>query len=386
MIKILLIYFLLKTCLIGDFSQEGPFNFTITSSSLSITNQDSIRYTIFEPLNGTSTTSVVLCHGFFRNQTVMSELAQHLSSWGVRSITIDFNNSSVLNNDPMKDVQELKTISDSLIMGQLIYIGHSSGGMRAVISASQNSNVIAVMGLDLVNESDIGSEIYTSSTQSASSLTIPLWGIVGENSSCNNFGNGLQLYSAAQNSNLVYLTDADHCDFEGPTDLLCELLCNGLNPQFSDEEINATIKTLVTAFTLWQVGLDSNAYTLWTPGYDYYDNLIASEAAYQINTLENNQESLLPNHIILKQNYPNPFNPVTSINYFLPLEYDVDISIYDIRGGLIKSILVNQKQMGHNKVIWDGKNFNNEDSSSGMYIVVLKSGGLVKTKKMLYLK
>ena len=370
----------------ADLSQQGPFSFTVTSGALLMTNEDSIRYTVFEPLNEVLFPSVILCHGFFRNQTVMSNLAQHIASWGIKSISIDFNNSSLLNNDPMKDAQELKTLSDSLVPGELIYIGHSSGGMRSIISASQNSNVLAVLGLDLVNESDVNSEIYSLSIQLASSLSIPLWGLAGENSSCNSSGNGISLYSAAQSSNLVHLTDADHCDFEDPTDFLCEILCDGPNLNFSDEEINKTIKTLVTAFTLWQVGFDLNAYSLWTPGYAYYDNLIASGAAYQINTLEKDQELSLPNQIILKQNYPNPFNPVTSISYFLPLKYDIDISIYDIRGGLIKSILVNQKQMGHNTVIWDGKNFNNEDSSSGMYIFVLKAGELVKTKKMLYLK
>lgn len=72
-------------------------------------------------------------------------------------------------------------------------------------------------------------------------------------------------------------------------------------------------------------------------------------------------------------NYPNPFNPSTTIRYALPKQSQVEITIYDIMGNLVKTFAMNSQQAGYHNVLWDGKNMNNEQVSSGTYIYRLRA-------------
>ena len=62
-----------------------------------------------------------------------------------------------------------------------------------------------------------------------------------------------------------------------------------LQHYFSEDEISSIILSLSTSFLLWQTGLDSSGISLWTPGNEYYDNLIYSGAISQAMSLMNNQ-------------------------------------------------------------------------------------------------
>ena len=88
----------------------------------------------------------------------------------------------------------------------------------------------------------------------------------------------------------------------------------------------------------------------------------------------------------LLQNYPNPFNPSTIIQYDLPKTGKVEISIYNIGGKLIRS-LVNQSQAaGLQKTEWDGKNESGQKVASGHYVYMVKFEQSVLSKKMILLK
>ena len=92
---------------------------------------------------------------------------------------------------------------------------------------------------------------------------------------------------------------------------------------------------------------------------------------------------MLPTEVSLHNAYPNPFNPVTKIEYDLPSDMFVNLSIYDIRGRLV-SELVNQMQTGSfnsYQVVW-----NAEMQSSGVYFVRLTAGNSIKTQKVMLLK
>ena len=89
----------------------------------------------------------------------------------------------------------------------------------------------------------------------------------------------------------------------------------------------------------------------------------------------------LPLTYELEQNYPNPFNPVTTISYAVPNAGRVEISVYDIRGRLVKTLLDTYKEPGRYTVKFDGKNY-----ASGLYIYRLKSGDFFTQRKMLLVK
>lgn len=83
----------------------------------------------------------------------------------------------------------------------------------------------------------------------------------------------------------------------------------------------------------------------------------------------------------LYNNYPNPFNPSTTIRYELKVEGNVSLKVYDILGREV-STLVNERQgAGGHSVVFDAKKF-----ASGVYFYTLRSGGFVKTEKMILLK
>ena len=99
-----------------------------------------------------------------------------------------------------------------------------------------------------------------------------------------------------------------------------------------------------------------------------------------------NESFLSPKKFALQQNYPNPFNPTTSIQYVLPKEIFVDITIHDMMGRKIKTLLSSTQSAGIKIIQWDATNNQNESVSAGMYLITIKAGEFSDMKKMLFLK
>ena len=84
---------------------------------------------------------------------------------------------------------------------------------------------------------------------------------------------------------------------------------------------------------------------------------------------------------MLKQNYPNPFNPSTVIEFSIPVEGNVSLTVYDMTGKEITKIVNGYKLKGNYSV-----NFDASELSGGVYFYELKSEGFTQTKKMLMIK
>ena len=93
------------------------------------------------------------------------------------------------------------------------------------------------------------------------------------------------------------------------------------------------------------------------------------------------KRAIIPGIFVLHQNYPNPFNPVTTIRYDLPEESDVTLTIYDITGRIVKTLVQETQQAGIKNVVW-----NAIDVSSGVYIYRIKAMSYTQTHKMILLK
>lgn len=89
----------------------------------------------------------------------------------------------------------------------------------------------------------------------------------------------------------------------------------------------------------------------------------------------------LPSDFTLKQNYPNPFNPSTKIQFELPLQGVAELSIFDILGRKVTTIVDSELQAGIHTFTWDASNF-----SSGIYLYRLVTNNGVFTKKMTLIK
>ena len=92
--------------------------------------------------------------------------------------------------------------------------------------------------------------------------------------------------------------------------------------------------------------------------------------------------SVTPSDFAIVSAYPNPFNPSTTIEFSLPDEALVDVSIFDIRGRMISSLVSNElKASGTHSVKWDASG-----NSSGIYIVKIDSEGNSATQRLLLIK
>jgi len=164
-------------------------------------------------------------------------------------------------------------------------------------------------------------------------------------------------------------------------------------------------------YDIWLIQTDSNGDSLWSQTfggegneYAYYaektnDNGCIIVGTYGFNTdttdiwllkispiVLNTQQLEFPRKYLLNQNYPNPFNPVTTLRYDLPENGHVNITIYDMMGRQVKTLVNQAQDTGYRSVIWDATNDYGKPVSAGIYLYQIQAGEYISTKKMVLLK
>jgi hypothetical protein len=94
----------------------------------------------------------------------------------------------------------------------------------------------------------------------------------------------------------------------------------------------------------------------------------------------------LPNQFKLLQNFPNPFNPQTTIRYHLPENIFVIITIYDLLGRQVKTLVNQVQNTGFNSIQWNATNDYGEPVSAGIYLYQIQAGTFYQTRKMALLR
>jgi|GEM_PF-3481795 len=94
----------------------------------------------------------------------------------------------------------------------------------------------------------------------------------------------------------------------------------------------------------------------------------------------------VPGEPVLFQNQPNPFNPVTRIPFGLHQRAHVRISVYDVNGQLVRSLVDRDLDAGYTAVRWDGRDRLGAPAAPGVYFARLETGGRILTKKMILVK
>jgi len=112
--------------------------------------------------------------------------------------------------------------------------------------------------------------------------------------------------------------------------------------------------------------------------------LIKLSPATDISDPKNSKQ--LTAQFVLNQNYPNPFNPETEICYFLQDVVDVDLSIFDVTGKHVITLVRDRQLAGNRTVRWNGRDENNVDVSSGIYFYRLTTNSFSGAKKMLLVR
>ena len=97
-------------------------------------------------------------------------------------------------------------------------------------------------------------------------------------------------------------------------------------------------------------------------------------------------KDVIPLQYVLHQNYPNPFNPTTQIKYDLPEDAMVNVTIYDMMGRVVKTMVNSQQNAGFKSVRWNATNDKGTPVSAGLYLYTIQAGQFRQTKKMVLLK
>lgn len=113
------------------------------------------------------------------------------------------------------------------------------------------------------------------------------------------------------------------------------------------------------------------------------DLAVANSASDNITILKNDlivgigiTPAALPKQFALHQNFPNPFNPATTIRYDLPKPAQVNLTIYNILGQKVRTLVNAFETAGYKSVVWDGKNEFGHPVGSGVYIYRLSASGI----------
>ena len=116
--------------------------------------------------------------------------------------------------------------------------------------------------------------------------------------------------------------------------------------------------------------IESDGYVLWA---DTFSIDILSDIT--------DEDFSLPKKFALAQNYPNPFNPRTIINYELPIMNYVDLSIFNILGEKVATLVSERKAAGKHQTEWDASGF-----ASGIYYYQIRAGDFQAVRKMILLR
>jgi hypothetical protein len=135
----------------------------------------------------------------------------------------------------------------------------------------------------------------------------------------------------------------------------------------------------VTVDTAW----DNINHSIW---FGLFHGMVEFSPAFQrgyitILPASGLNDEALPAEYRLDQNYPNPFNAQTIINYSLSQAGHVTLSIYNIMGQKLATLVDGMQEAGEHRVIW-----NAGDKPSGGYFCLMKAGDITYTNKMLLLR
>lgn len=126
----------------------------------------------------------------------------------------------------------------------------------------------------------------------------------------------------------------------------------------------------------------------WLAQSDAEYNAIAAalEAGTAIGTSVEEIGGELPSSIALGQNYPNPFNPTTTIQFELDTSSDVALTVHDVLGRRVATLVNQHLSAGSYEVSWDATSSLSGALSSGIYIYTLRAGDFVQSKQMILMK
>jgi len=134
------------------------------------------------------------------------------------------------------------------------------------------------------------------------------------------------------------------------------------------------------------------------PEGEYYYTVRAKDAEDQWSNFSNREIAIVhpqtsvdngnpvPSAFSLSQNYPNPFNPQTNIEFSLGVDSKVELTVYNILGTKVRTLVNSELEAGEHSVLFDGLNDNGQQVAAGVYFYNLKTADQSLTRRMVLLK
>ena len=94
----------------------------------------------------------------------------------------------------------------------------------------------------------------------------------------------------------------------------------------------------------------------------------------------------LPKKLDIRHAHPNPFNNSVSISFEMPNSKNVNLTIFDMKGRLVRQFNLGMLDIGYHNVLWDGKNDSGNELPSGIYMTVLELGDEFNIQKISLVK
>ncbi|UCB51721.1 MAG: T9SS type A sorting domain-containing protein [Candidatus Zixiibacteriota bacterium] len=152
------------------------------------------------------------------------------------------------------------------------------------------------------------------------------------------------------------------------------------------------VTSCVLSYESWGVALDKGSGTVFIgsssgPPFpmDEYGELFGCPqqrpTVFPSNRADENEQGGLRSY-----SYPNPFNPSTEISYTLPSVCHAEVSIFNILGQRVKTLVDEEQAAGLNSVTWNGTDQDGNKVTSGVYFYRIQAGDLTETEKMLLMK
>ena len=315
--------------------------------------------------------------------TTLSADSSEISDLNGLEYATNLNQLSVTYNQisDISSLSRLTSLTKLYIFGNQISDISSLSGLTNLtdlfIGSNQISNIPSLSGLTSLTTLNISFNSLSDVTplKSLTSLTLLVLS--------NNQISDISSLASLTNLTDLYLSDNQISDISFLSGLtnLSTLLLN--NNQITDV---TSLSGLVNLDFLW---LNGNQISDFTPlasltNLSSMDFQIPNAPAYEIEETHPKQTQLLAN-------FPNPFNPETWIPYHLATPTDVSLTIYDIRGFIVRELKLGWKSAGYyqnrNRAIhWDGRNSIGERVAGGTYFYQLQAGNMSYLRKMVILK
>lgn len=120
--------------------------------------------------------------------------------------------------------------------------------------------------------------------------------------------------------------------------------------------------------------------------YSQYGETEDHEVAILADTVTGVEDGGTPVRFALFDPMPNPFNPSTTLSFALPPASHVELSVYDVRGHLVATLVGGPRAAGVHQVTWDGRDHNGQRMTSGVYFQRIQAGRFTETKRMVLVK